>query len=530
MRHLFFRKTSVSRGLPDDRQKRGSIFVTTVFILLAFTTLALGMAVLSQVYLKVAGLKKNSCQLEYASENGIKAGFHHLREAIGGFTGPLIITDLRSNELMDSIRKGEVRVLEENLGLRFPFSIEEAAADVTWRCQTGCRLESVAEGNEYLAAQFRLPIESRGAMSLLPVGRKSELDVRLGVAIGRLPLPLFSLLIDNRLGEAQQENFAADHGISLMTSPRNLLAGALSSSAEPLIPRDATPLLEKGLKTRLFRPQDLTNAKLRFALGLEDSSAPVPDGVYLVRDSLGLGGIYVVGDVQEMVLAVEGSYQVISFQLAAGEWTLMFSPQENRTRFFTPEGATAFDQVPLGIIMANGHINSLGGGALDAAGETVLVQDREIPSLLRGVELTIVASDRIDISSHLIAQGLEWRDGLPYVKEEQTQLVIYSAAQEFQDEVGLEGGITIAEEAPLNIKIQASLTAQGLGFEIAGAGRSVSLLGSLQTVDYKSGGNELDLYSYLSTADIRNGFFAVPQTALPVLLLPLFETLDWREY
>ncbi len=146
------------------------------------------------------------------------------------------------------------------------------------------------------------------------------------------------------------------------------------------------------------------------------------------------------------------------------------------------------------------------------------------------MELTIVASDRIDISSHLIAQGLEWRDGIPYVKEEQTQLIIYSAAQEFQDEVGLEGGITIAEEAPLNIKIQASLTAQGLGFEIAGAGRSVSLLGSLQAVDYKSGGNELDLYSYLNAADIRNGFFAVPQTALPVLLLPLFETLDWREY
>jgi hypothetical protein len=116
------------------------------------------------------------------------------------------------------------------------------------------------------------------------------------------------------------------------------------------------------------------------------------------------------------------------------------------------------------------------------------------------------------------------------VKEEQTQLVIYSAGQEFQDEVGLEGGITIAEEAPLNIKIQASLTAQGLGFEIAGAGRSVSLLGSLQVVDYKSGGNELELYSYLNAADIRNGFAAVPQTALPVLLFPLLETLDWREH
>ena len=206
MRYLFSLRTSVSHGRPDDRRKRGSIFMTTVFMLMAFTTLALGMAVLSQVYLKVAGLKKNSCQLEYASENGIKAGFHHLREAIGGFAGPLIITDLRSFDLMDSVRKGEVRLLEENLGLRFPFSIEEVAGDVTWRSQTGCRLESMVEGNEYLAAQFVLPIESRGAMSLLPVNRKSELDVRLGVAVGRLPLPLFSLLIDSRLGEGQARN------------------------------------------------------------------------------------------------------------------------------------------------------------------------------------------------------------------------------------------------------------------------------------------------------------------------------------
>jgi hypothetical protein len=529
MRHLFFRKISDWRGRPPDRPKKGSIFMTTVFVLLAFTTLGLGMAVLSQVYLKVAGLKKNSYQLEYASENGIKAAFHHLREAIGGFSGPLILTDLRALDLSDSVRNGEARILEEELGLRFPVIIEEAAGDVTWRSQAACRLELMVEGSEYLAAQYILPIESRGTMSFLPVNRKSELDVRIGAAVGRLPLLLFPFLIDSNLEAGQKEAFAVDHGISLMTSPRNLLAGALSSSAEPLIPRDATPLLEKGLKTRLFRPQDLTNAKLRFALGLEESDTPVPDGVYLVQDSLGLGGIYVVGDVEEMVLAIEGSYQVISFQMAAGDWTLKFSPQENSTRFFTPEGDTAFDQVPLGIIMASGSIDSLGGGALDAAGEAVLVQDREVPSLLRGVELTVVASDRIDISSHLIAQGLEWRDGIPYVKEEQTQLVIYSAGQEFQEAVGTGGGITIADTAPPDLKIQASLTAQGLGFEIAGAGRTVSLLGSLQAVDYASGGNQLDLYAYLSAGDIRKDFFAVPQTALPVLAFPLFETLDWRE-
>jgi hypothetical protein len=376
--------------------------MTTVFTLLAFTTLALGMLVLSQVYLKVAGLKKNSCQLEYASENGIKSGFHYLREAVGGVSGPLVITELRSLDLMDSVRNGEVRILEENLGLRFPVIIKEAAGDVNWQSQTECQLESMVEGEGYISAQFKLPIQSQGELDHLPVKRKSVLDVRLGVAAGHLPLLLFPLLIDSSLDAAQEETFAADHGISLKTSPHNLLAGTLSSSAEPLIPQDATPLLEKGLKTRLFRPQDLSNAKLRFALGLENTEAPVPEGVYLVQDSLGLGGIYVVGDIEEIVLAVEGSYQIISFQLAAGAWTLRFSPSESRTQFLSPEGETAFDLVPLGIIMASGKINSLGGGTLDAYGKATLIQDREIPSLLQGLELTIVASDRIDISSHLI--------------------------------------------------------------------------------------------------------------------------------
>jgi hypothetical protein len=530
MRFRFFQRMSGSRVRLPDRPRKGAIFVTTVYTLLAFTTLALGMVVLSQVYLRVAGLRRNSCQLGYASENGIKSGFQHLREAVREISGPLLITDLCALDLMDSVRNGEVRILEEHLGLRFPVIIKETAEDVSWQSRTECQLESMVDGPGYVSAQFKLPIQSSGAIGVLPVKRESILDVRLGAAVGRLPLLLFPLLIDCGLDASQAETFTGENGISIRTSSHNLLAGALSSSAEPLIPRDATPLLEKGLKTRLFRPQDLSDAKLRFVLGLENIDAPVPDGVYLVQDSLGLGGIYVVGDVEEMVLAVEGSYQIVSFQLAAGAWTLKFSPSEGRTEFISPEGTAAFDLLPLGIIMASGKINSLGGGTLDASGKAALVQDREIPSLLQGAELTIVASDRIDISSHLIAEGLQWRDGIPYVKEEQTQLIIYSAGQEFQEEVGLEGGITVTDTAPLDIKIQASLTAQGLGFEIAGAGRTVNLLGSLQAVDYLSGGNHLNLYTCLNPADVRSGFSAVPQTARAVVFFPLFETLDWREY
>ena len=530
MRCPFFQRTSASLGRGVDRRERGAILITTVFVFLAFTTLALGMVFLSQVYLKVAGVMKSSAQLGYASENGIKTGFHHLRNALTSVTGPLILSDLRSLDLMNSVKNGELRILEENLNLRFPVVIRESAGDETWTSRSECQLESMMEGDDYVSARFRLSIQAAGGMQSVPFQKKSSLDVRIGAAAGRLPLPTFSLLIDQALDPTLGGAFIKDNGISLRTSSRNLLAGTLSSSQTSLIPRDATPLLEKGLQTRLFRPQDLTNAKLRFALGLEPSAEPAPEGVYLIRDDLGLGGVYVVGDLEQLVLATEGSSQVLTFQTAVGRWTLKFSPSESRTQFFSPSGAENFDAIPLGIIMCSGKIGSLGGGTIDAAGNAALAREAEVPSLLSGVGITIVASDKVEIASHLIAEGLSWRDGIPYVKEEQTQLVVYSTGQSFQGEESEEGGISIAADAPQNIRIQASLTAQGSGFKVEGAGRTVDLLGSLQTVRYDSGGNRLNIFSYLFPGDAASLLAAVPQTALPVLYFPLLETIEWKEF
>jgi hypothetical protein len=529
MRFLFFQRTSDSRFRPTDRPRRGAIFITTTFVFLALTTLALGMVFLSQVYLKVAGVRKSSAQLEYASENGIKTGFHHLLGAMEGVPAPLLLSDLRSLDLIDSVRNGELRILEENLGLQFPVMIHEVAGDTLWQSQTDIQLESAVEGDGYVTAQFRAQIQSLGEIRYLPFRKKSTLDVRIGVAAGHLPLPMFSFLIDKTLDPAQKDGFAQANGISLRRSSRNLLAGAVSASEAPLISRDATPLLEKGLQTKLFRPQDLTNAKLRFALGLENIDEPVPDGVYLMQNSLGLGGIYVVGDVAEMALAIDGTYQVISFQTGAGLWTIRFSPSECKTQFISPQGVTAFDLIPLGIVMVSGKINSLGGGAVDTSGNAAIVQDREVPSLQSGVDLTIVASDKIEITSHLVAEGVQWRDGIPYLKEEQTQLVVYSTGQSFQQGTCLGGGISVAAVAPQDVKIQASLTAQGAGFEIEGNGHTVDLLGSLQTVEYVSGGNQLNICSFLYSAETWTTMTAVPQTAQPVLYFPLLETVEWRE-
>lgn len=225
MRCPFFQRTSASLGRGVDRRERGAILITTVFVFLAFTTLALGMVFLSQVYLKVAGVMKSSAQLGYASENGIKTGFHHLRNALTSVTGPLILSDLRSLDLMNSVKNGELRILEENLNLRFPVVIRESAGDETWTSRSECQLESMMEGDDYVSARFRLSIQAAGGMQSVPFQKKSSLDVRIGAAAGRLPLPTFSLLIDQALDPTLGGAFIKDNGISLRTSSRNLLAG-----------------------------------------------------------------------------------------------------------------------------------------------------------------------------------------------------------------------------------------------------------------------------------------------------------------
>jgi hypothetical protein len=81
MNYRFSPRTSGSSSLERDKNKRkGTILIVTIFLFLAFSTLALGLIFISQVYLQVGGYKKNSSRLDYCSENGIKEGFHLLAD------------------------------------------------------------------------------------------------------------------------------------------------------------------------------------------------------------------------------------------------------------------------------------------------------------------------------------------------------------------------------------------------------------------------------------------------------------------
>ena len=528
MKSSSFRRIPLSVSSIPEKRKTGTMFIVTIFCFFVFSTLALGLVFLSQIHLRLNGLRKDSVLMDYASENGIKTGFHDLMKALNSATSPRVISKENYERLKESTACAQLRLVEEAVGRSFPVVILETGEGLTWKSQTNCFWDSFAEAENFFLAQFRLEIDSEGWLKSLPPRRNSRLQTRAGILAGHVPLSFFPLLIDKNLDSEERHDFEKENEIEITLPPQNLSPAQASFAQEALIPQEADALIEKALNIKIFRPQDLSTAKLRLVLGLEESDAPVPDGVYLLQNDLGLGGIYVQGDVKEMVTAIEEDFQVISFRMEEDSWILKFSPSRSKTLFYSPSGLLSFNLLPLGIIIVNGKVESLGGGMVDAAGEVRLVRDEEIPSLLSGINLTLVASEKITITSHLIRRGVTWQEGIPYLKEKDAQLVIFSTGKDLWQDEARDGGIAIEADAPAGIQIHASLAAQGEGFRIEGKNRDIRLVGSLQTTEYIAQGNRLQIFPQ-HPSDFMNAAVLMPETEKPVIFLSFFEILAWKE-
>ena len=516
-----------AEGTPP--RNAGTISLVVIFLLFVFSGLGLGMIAMSELHIRMNAWRKFSSLLDCASENGIKRGLEDLEDWLVS-CGPMTpVSAARVDDFRDDPRAGFPRLLEDALGAGFPRLFQETADGLSWESLSTCGLQSVEDRGSYFRILAGLRIDSSGAMDRLRPRRRSTLEGSLGILAGRLPLPSIPLLINKEMTATEKAGFLKSNNISLVSKDGDLLGPQLAATGRAVIPRDASALTGKALDVRIFTPQDLSPAALRAALGLEPSEDPVPDGVYLIKTDLGLGGIYVQGSADEMVLAIDGDSQIIVFRLEAGEWSIKFSPARSQTEFTTPEGLFAYPYVPLGIIIVNGEVRSLGGGTADDAGTVTMVKDREIPSVLSGVGLTIVSSDRITLSSHLILQGVRWQDGIPYIKEPQTQLVIFSTGQDFLSQAELEGGIAVEPGAPDELKLQASLTAGQGGFEIGGSGKTVEIFGALHAADFSGNGNSLRIApdERLSAGDLVEN---APVMAAPVLSVYSLKVLAWREH
>jgi len=515
-------------GAPGGR--KGSISVTVTLMFLVFTVLGTGMLLLTQVHLKAGAGRKNSALLDYASENGIKRALEDIDAALASRATLIEATPGRMSELRSDALLGGTKIVEELFGWPLPRLIRETWEDMSWESVTACDPERTEDREDFLSVGYRLRIDSEGKLANFKPKRASQCDASLNVLAGRLPLPCVPFLLNKKMDAGTENDFLSSNGISFRTAPGGSPAARLEIVETPIIPTDATSLLGQTLRLRLFRPEDLDAASVRRAVGLEPSNDPVPDGVYLIQDDLGLGGVFVQGDVEELVTAIDGPFQVISFRAEAGEWVLRFSPALGQTFFAAPDGSRSYDLVPAGIIAVNGKIRSLGGGTMDASGRVVMAGDDAVPSILAGVSLTILSSEGVTISSHLISQGVRWQDGVPYVKDGSSQVIIYSTGKDFLEGTTAEGGISIAEGAPDNLTLQASLVAGGTGFAVQGKGKAIEVLGGIQAVDYTSEGTTLRISPDRRLAEGRSLPGNAPLSTEPMLFVSSFSVREWKEY
>ena len=514
------------------RNRKGTVIMSTTLLFLAFSVLGTSMLLLSQIHMKAGAGRKLSLLLDYASENGIKQALGPFITGLDfGDTLVAIPPDLAAAYKEDALRGGR-RIAADFLGWEFPLEDRETWDGTSWSATTSCPALRAEDRGEYVSVTYGIRIDAEGSLAGFKPKRVSSCSASLEALTGRLPLPFIPLFINKDMTAEQGADFLESNGISFRTPGRRSPDGRpprLQTEGAPLIPKDAFPQLAKALKIDLFRPEDLNVAVLRRALGLEALNEPVPDGVYLIHDDLGLGGIFVQGDVMEMVAAIDGDFQVLRFTMDAGEWILRFSPTLCRTMLEAPAETLSFDLVPAGILCINGAVASLGGGIVDLSGRAVMVTDEAAPSILAGVGLTIVCSDSVTISSHLFSQGVRWRDGIPYIKDANSQLIIYATGQDLIDGSAGDGRISVAEGSPRRLTLQASLIAAGTGFVIEGAGKEVELLGGLQATDLASVRNSLAL----SPDPALNGSRAIsadaPLTTGPMRYISAFRVLEWRE-
>jgi hypothetical protein len=507
----------------------GSATMTVLLLCVVFTGLGLAMLEASAVHLKINGARRFAGLLDTASENGLKRGFADLAAWLGAEARLAPVAEDR----VEAVRAAQARafpaLLESALGAAFPRLLEESSDGLNWTSRTGCDLASVEDRGDYLLITASFRIESWGGLDRIPSRRESVLEGTIGLLAGRLPLAAVPFYIKGSLSAGERSAFAAENGIRLAERPGQPLAPGLAASASGVLPDDAGAVAAKALNVGIFRPGDLSPARLRQALGLEASTDPVPDGVYLIHNDLGLGGIFVQGDLDELVLAVRGDEQIAVFRAGGSEWRLAWSPARGRTEFASPEGAAAYDLVPLPILFVNGGIAALGGGAVGLDGRVEISSDPGQPSVLSGVDLTIVSTKQVTIASHLVLEGVRWTDGIPYAKDSRAQLVIFASGRDILTGEAAEGtGIAVAAGAPQDLKIQASLTSAG-SFAIQGSGKSVELLGALQAGAYDGRGNALVLYGDDRVAAgtlPRNG----PLAAGSLLAAYSLRALTWTEY
>ncbi len=526
---LFLRMSSSPKAILIKKKivfsRQGIIYFFPIFLIFLF--LALGILMLSQIHLKLGGIRTQLALSNLAAENGLKMGYLFLWEKIEGSTWPIIIDD---SDWKIFLSKPDDKfclwLLSRILGIEFPFYLESGWENMLWKTDVSLNIKKINLLTNFIQADMLINLKAKGKIGPSSLSRLSYLMVESSLMAGYLPLTFFPLLIERKLDLEEQSNYLQSKKIDLVIDRKTNLPLKPFFSQGEMISRNISPFLEKGLKIKFFEPDRINPMILRKVLGLEENSAPVPDGVYLIKDDFGLGGIFVQGNLDELLLSCEEGYQIMSFRQMDKNWEISFNPSLNQTIWTTPEKSFIYDTLPNNIILINGNVLSFGGK--DGKEVTVMAVPPP-PSILPGIRLCFVTSGQVNITSPFFQPNLEMLPGIPYVKKNQSQVIIFSSGKDLITGEENEASIIINPGERNEIIIEANLTSLGKGVIIEGTGKEVIIKGGVQAAAIENSSSFLKIIPLSAPSLLLNLGELAPLPQKPLAILVRLKPAEWRE-
>lgn len=526
---LFPRMPSWLKAIFIKRQlvfaRQGTLYFLPLFLIFFF--LAISILMLTQTHLKLGGIRTQLALSNLAAENGLKMGYLFLWEKAEESNWPILIDNLDWQLLMSNPDDKLCSwLLSRMLGLEFPFFMESSWENMNWKTDISLNPKKIQLLFNYVLAEIQINFKAKGKIKTSPLSSLSHLVVESSLVAGYLPLTFFPLLIESKISPEEQSNYLKSKKIELAVDKKMLSTLKPYFTQGEMISRRTIPFLEKGLKIKLFETDRINPLILRHVLGLEENQEPVPEGVYLIKDDLGLGGVFVQGNLDELLLAIEDGYQVMSFRQLEKNWELRFSPSLNQTVWITPEKSFVYDTLPNEIVLINGNILSFGGKNVE---DMTMMSENPPPSILPGIKLSFVTSGHINITSPLFQPNLEILPGIPYAKKKQSQIIIFSTGKDLITGEEKEASIVIDPGKRKEMIIEANLSASDKGVIIKGTGNEVIIKGGIQTAKIENQSSTLkiipptDLSFFLKTEEL------VPLTQKPLAALVQLKPIEWRE-
>lgn len=499
----------------------GSAFIACLLAMSIFMTLGLGLLLNSRLFLQAHGFRKLSRLSSYAAENGVKQSLNRILEKAQETSSETEINEEIYLALRKSIEAGKTEVVGPLLEAGSVNESEDFSG-FSWQTGTTAVLTDLYTDEFYFRATFGLNIESTGRVQGFSGAGFEEVKAELVLLAGHLPLNLVPAVVE-KTGISEKEI----HKIKLKElQPGVAPVSTVKRTSGKFIPEDALPLLARALK--ILRPERIPNWLLRQALGLEPGNDPVPEGIYLVEDSLGPGGLYVQGDLDRLLFGIDRGFQSIQLEQGEARWLLRFNPSTATTHFFSPEGRREFAELPIPLVMVNGEVSELRTGRPGKDGFLTPAEDESTPAFLNMVRITVVCSGKITIASSLFSEGLDWKNGLPYLRSKQSELIIWSTGKDFQTAETVMGGIEIQEAPGKKITIEASLVAGGSGLTVSAETGEAEIIGSLAAKSFSTGGREVSIYHRPPEPSQNSAPDLQVYSETPLFHLSHLRILQWR--